>query len=50
MSTHRYQLTASCIAAHAFSIPLLRGSDGEEMPFAGHTFQLVSAALLEHQS
>src|SRR6476469_4960773 len=27
----------------------LRGGDGEEMPFAGHTLQIVCAAVLEFQ-
>ena len=30
--------------------PPLRRSDGEEMPFAGHALELVSAAVLELES
>jgi hypothetical protein len=30
--------------------PPLRRRDGEEMPLAGHDFELVSAALLEFES
>jgi len=35
---------------HHLATPPLRGGDGEQPPFAGHTLELVSAALLELES